>query len=246
MFRSGGVILTFMPTKFWKRGLFQHSLYLYHRFLIWLKYRKKKLHKVQKQIAARCTHVQLDIGRGPKQDSHLFLNVTYPKAKLEVYNEVRLQNEPWQAYARPLFFVNHDREAKMYEFSRDLVNSKHKKLYDWLQLFSYILNILIWTIKPSSWGKEVNHMLNRPGGREVCSSGAAACLRYTEVKNISQTIDTGTFELKKIAGKVKLISSKESTDFFKGYDTAMVSPVLFILEGKWELPGELYEVNAVL
>ncbi len=240
---AGGVILTFMPKKFWKRGPFYHGLYFYQRLFIWVKFRKLKLAKLQKQTLARCSHVQLDLGPGEKEGTHLFLNVTFPDAKFEVYDNTRIQNETWQAYSSPVFVLSFTQIVKMREFATDLIQSAHKRTYDWLQLFSYLLNIFIWMLYPSKWGQEVNHMLNLPGGKQVCSSGAAACLRYAEVGAVSQSLKKGAFDMQHINGTVKLITSKTTTRFFEGYDTAMVSPMLFLLEGKWETPGEIYEVK---
>lgn len=244
MFRVGGVILTFMPKKIFKRNLFHHGLYIYQRLFLWLKFRKINLSKLQKQTLARCSHVQLDLGPGEHIDgSHLFLNVTFPNSKFEVYDMIRLQNESQQVYASPLFLMQPIQIAKMRDFATDFIESPRKRAYDWLQLFSYILNLIIWILRPSTWGREVNHMLNLPGGKQVCSSGAAACLRYAEIGTVSQSLKEGTFDTQHMAGKVKLIASRTTTQFFKGYDTAMISPILFLLERKWETPGEIYEVE---
>lgn len=244
MFSTGGVILTFMPKNFWKRNLFHHGLYLYQRAFIWLKLRKVNLDKLQKQTLARCSHIQLDLGPSEHTDgSHLFLNVTFPEAKFEVYTQTRLQNETNEVYARPLFKLTDLHYTKMRNFATDLIKSPRKKTYDWLQLCSFLVNLIIWIIKPSTWGREINHTFNLPGGKQVCSSGAAACLRYAEVGAISQALTIGTFDTQNIEGAMKIITSRATTQFFKGYDTAMISPLLFLLENRWETPGEIYQVS---
>lgn len=209
-----------MPAKFWKRGIFHHSLYIYQRFFLWLKREELKLNAFQRKAFARCSHVQLDLGASPDNDNaHIFLNVTWPHSKFELYDDDRLHGEKWQVYAPPLFHTSPEQHIRLKDFAKNLISTRFKKSYDWLQLFSYLVNMLIWIMHPCAWGKEIHPLFNIPGGKHVCSSGAAACLRYS----------------RGVTGRI--------SNFFYKYDATMVPPVLFLLDQKWEIPGELYEVN---
>jgi hypothetical protein len=139
----------------------------------------------------------------------------------------------------PAFEVNDTMATAMEECAEDFVDEKHRRYYDVLQLFSFVLNLFLWVVRPSKWGKQINDWLNMAGGQEVCSTGAALILRHAEFKAMpvpSMNLDDfNEWDFRRRGNVWKFpFTGRHTTQFFQGYDTAMVPPCLFPLSPRWD------------
>ena len=191
----GAVALTLSHKKWYKRSPFETLLYLSQLLIINKKY--NILPKDIKKLAARVTHVRICVG------NDLYFSQNAPIAKIDNYTREQLIS--WgRVYRDPTFTPTRCQEIALYMKADDLCKDVKRRRYDYLQLLSYGVNLLLWYMKPSWWGKEVIKTFNLPGGRGVCSSTNADLLRET-------------FE----------------REFFEGYDTAMVFPFLVLISSNW-------------
>lgn len=245
MFKSGGIILTLMPERFWRRTLYQQCLYIYQRFFIWQNFRCAKLAKLQKQTFARCEHVQLAVGKAVElAGAYIFLDAVSPAAKFNIYNPVRLANESYQIYAKPLFSLSPAHNVKLKKFADDYVDMPQKWYKKWLKLFCLYCNAGLGVISSKLRGRNlINYRLisrEFQFSGEVCTS----CLRYVEINQMSQQLRKGLFILQECSDDViKIFTSRKSSQFFKDYDIEMITPAMFLLFGHWEIPSQLFRVR---
>ncbi len=181
--------------------------------------------------SAQCSHVRLclgeyfdyfkaklgelerSIGLPSLRDGHSFryINFGYPKAKMDYWRMDQCKGQ--FRYFEPTFDPSPKFIAAMIEYAEAQVG----KPYDTLQLFSYGLNFIVWLFWWKKWGREVFRWLNLRGGREVCSSGAIADLRWADWKSGG------------------LLIGRFNSRFFNIYDTAMVMPCMFAIDRNWEV-----------
>ncbi len=161
--------------------------------------------------AAQASHVRLCLQ--PVLHSHdhrwQYINFGYPEAEMQYWHMGKCDGNRFRYYD-PTFEPSDEFIAAMIEYA----NKQVGKQYDTLQLFSFGLNFIFW-LWPPFWGKEKLKWLNLRGGREVCSSGVTACLRDAEHQS-GFCLAYGSI-----------------SQFFFGYDTAMVSPCLIELDKNW-------------
>ena len=162
--------------------------------------------------AAKCSHVRLVLERAPQ--SWLTANFGYPKMEIQPWH-IRWNDGKRFRYFEPTFEPSDEFIAAMIEYAEAQVG----KGYDDLQLISSGLHIIAWIIWPWCWGKELRIIkaLNRKGGREHCTSGFTACLRWAEAHSNNM-----------------LFKTFFDTDYFPGYDTAVIPPCLAPLSKNWE------------
>lgn len=231
----GGVILRQMPLKWWKRDLFHVALNVYQKWL--LKMIAPSLSTAQRYDFARVSHVELCLGgslhNNPDDIYYDFLNVTWPDAKISTYSNPQIKNMPSCIYLDPKFNITKNMQAGMREFSAAMVQPK-KRAYDWVQLLSYLGNLIFWKLKPENIGKEISKTLNIPGGHQVCSSGAAGALRYGEFYAQSKRKITLPAKVSiKLKRNLFTLTAEDQTKFFPGYDFEMVSPCSYCLSSCW-------------
>ncbi len=153
--------------------------------------------------AAQASHVRLCITGTGREWVWRYINFGYPEAKIDYWRMAQMDGKRFE-YREPTFTFSQDRIDNMIQYAHAQVG----KPYDELQLLSPALNFITWLFRPSLWGQEKIQWTNRPGGFEFCSSGVTACLRWA---------------IKKVY----------TMWFFKGYDTAMVMPCMFVISEKW-------------
>ena len=108
------------------------------------------------------------------------LSITAPNAKIEgFWTEELIENSKGHfIYREPNFIINEAMIERAVGYAEKLVGSMVSRGYDYLQILGYLVNLPIWLLWWPSYGKQVIPWFNLPGGREVCSSGAIALLRY--------------------------------------------------------------------
>lgn len=143
------------------------------------------------------------------KDGWLCLSVTAPHALIENWNDSMIDNKNYYLLESNLDVTTEEIDSG-YSYAVNLTNNKRARRYDWLQFLSFIVNLFLWIIWPPFWGKEKIITFNLPGGREQCSPGACATLR---------------FAIKRI-------------EIFNSYSTSMVSPCLYPISESWRLKNE--------
>lgn len=203
--KSGGVILTRMK---WKEPFgifFNFCLLSWHTIFLWWFYRRQVPKEIRK-LAARISHVRL-VFDGPYENSCVkVLSQTSPIAEIEVWGPEAPDGKSF-IYFDPTFEVDDEFRQRMIGYADHLIANKRTRKYDYLQLFSYCINLLIWIVRPSTLGREVCRVMNLRG-RGVCSSVAASVLRS---------------------------GANDFTAYFGKFETAMVSPSLFVISGFWKM-----------
>lgn len=169
--------------------------------------------------AAQVSHIRLCLEPitplyGGKVGDWRYINFGYPKAEIQLW---RLDQCKGQfEYRDPTFEPSPEFIAAMIEYAEDQVG----KRYDWLQLLSPPVNFLIWIFWPPWWGKQIIGWFNLPGGREFCSSGAVAViLWFAEATQINENTR---------------ILDGDTSQFFPGYDSAVIPPCLIAIDRNWE------------
>lgn len=228
--KPAGFIATYIRWRDWKELPFNIALFIFQIvFMVVGKiYGKVKVKWRQIWKAAQVSHVRLVLqniecicesaGDGlMKQNPDCIIHQCYGRdGMVSVANfgypkmEIQAWYEEWNKgnfrYFDPTFKPSPEFIEAMTQYAKD----QEGKRYDWLQLIlGYPANLIVWIVWPWSWGKEVIKIFNRPGGREVCSSGWVACLRWPEWRN------------------------RLSCRFFKNYDTAVIPPCLAVIDGNW-------------
>ena len=151
--------------------------------------------------AATIVHVRLCLGECLTPHVNWFISFTAPRVKFEMW---RLNMVAGRfSYHDPTFDVSEAEEEAMNAYAEKIESNPVARKYDYLALLSYMVNLIIWIIYPSSWGREVIKWFNLPS-REVCSSGITADLRWAFKR-----------------------------PFFNSYHTQMVSPCLFDIDKNW-------------
>lgn len=167
--------------------------------------------------AAQCSHVRLCLRKIPEpEDStcYEYMNFGWEFAELQYWRMDQCDGKRFE-YRPPAFEPSDEFVAAMIEYAEKQVG----KGYDDLQLISSGLHLIAWIVWPWWWGKELRIIkaLNRKGGREFCSSGFTADLRWAEAHSNNMRFKT-FFD----------------TDYFPGYDTPVVPPGLVALSEDWE------------
>lgn len=253
--KTGGVVLTMMPNKWHRGGIFHWFLFWWQRIFLWFRFAhhehwgKSYLNKEVRKTCARISHIHLDVGQSQTGRRKL-LSITVPMAVFEwwppesiLYDATlkwgtdpdSLKDGVKHVYLLPQFEVNDTFGKSMMAYAEDLVQNRHRRYYDVLQLISFIVNLFLWIFRPSKWGTQLNHWFNLRGGKEVCSTGVAATLRHAEFQSNTDinkivVIDPRTTP----KGHERYITTKSGTQFFPGYDIAMVPPCLYPLSQMWD------------
>lgn len=158
-------------------------------------------------LAALVMHVRLCLERIEGTNRWRYISQSAPDARIDEWSEDQLLGRHF-IYMRPMFRITDAEIQDLIRAADSMVAPKARKIYDYLQLLSFIINSLIFWWMPVLHGKQIIKLFNYPGGREVCSTAIASLLR----NNIS--------------------------DFrgFQGYDTAMVFPALYYISELWSKP----------
>lgn len=214
------IIITYIIWTDWKSLPFNLSLFVFQLlFLV----AGKILGKVEVEWseiwhAAQVSHVRLCLGETPvsKQEyrvSYEYINFGYPVAELQQWRPNQCDGKRFE-YREPTFETPPQFVAAMIEYARDQVG----KGYDDLQLISSGLHLIAWIVYPPCWGKELKIIkaFNRKGGREFCSSGVTACLRWADEAAVAR-------------------ANSLWIKFYHDYDTAMVWPCMFVISKNWRL-----------
>ena len=153
--------------------------------------------------AATACHVRLCLGDWYSIPTQTFryISFTAPEAKLESWSMRQAQGR--FEYRDPTFGLTEEQIRAMNGYANAILGRPTARKYDYLALLSYVINLAIWILIPKLWGKEKIKTFNLPHGRETCSSGARAILKWIDVP------------------------------IFEKYDTQMVSPPLFAIDRKW-------------
>ena len=155
--------------------------------------------------AATVCHVRLCLGNG------LFVSFTAPEVKIEVWRPDMIKDR--FSYRDPAFNLTEAQIDAMNAYARGIKGNPVARRYDFFQLVGYTVWLAYWIIRPSRWGREIKPWLNLPGGRETCSSGVTAILRWA-VYNITPFHLIGAL-------------------IFPGYSISMVPPCLFAIDKDW-------------
>lgn len=188
--------------------------------------------------AAQCSHVRLVLEKAVPPEKQPFLGLqpdTYEVANFGYpFMEIQPWREKWNKgrfeYRDPTFPTPPEFMAAVIQYAEDQVG----KPYDHWQLISNGLHFIAWAVWPWSWGKELRIIkaLNRKGGREHCSSGFTACLRYAELIARHDVINRPE-KLRLLRELDRVYGNNFFTSFFKGYDTPVVPPGLVALSEDW-------------
>ncbi len=163
--------------------------------------------------AAQCSHVRLCLKYLPVSELWVYINFGYPEAEKQIWRPEMIDGKRFE-YRNPIFETSPQFIAAMIEYAEKQVG----KGYDDLQLISNGLHLIAWIVYPPCWGKELKIIkaLNRKGGREHCTSGFAADLRWAEAHSNNM-----------------LFKTFFDTDYFTGYHTAVIPPALVAIDENW-------------
>jgi len=253
--KTGGVVLTIMPNKWHRGGIFNWFLFWWQRIFLWFRFAhherwgKSYLNKEVRKTCARISHIHLDVGQSLTGRRKL-LSITVPMAEFEWWSlekflydaTLRYGTDPASLkdgvkhiYLMPQFEVDEVGGKAMMAYAEDLVQNRHRRGYDVLQLISFSVNLFLWIFRPSKWGTQLNHWFNLRGGKEVCSTGVAATLRHAEFQSNTDVNKISAVDLRTTPkGNYRNLTTKSETQFFPGYDTAMVPPCLYPLSPMWD------------
>lgn len=216
--KPGGVILTRMiwnKPKYWpfNIGLLAWQL----AFLIVGKlYGKVEVQWRDIWRAATICHVRLVINEKGIGGTVRVISFTAPEVEIEPWlNSWNIKS--CFSYLAPTFDISDAEIEAMNEYAEKIKGDPVARKYDYLQLLGYCVNLPLWIVWPRCWGRQVIGWFNLPGGREVCSSGVTAILRWR---------DLGMYEVNmKRWGWLSM--------YFRDYSTSMVSPCLFDIDKNW-------------
>lgn len=140
----GGIRATLCHRKFRRRSLFAKCLSLVQAFMLW--YEHRDIPKIIRKIAARVTHVQIDVGEMPITDKHLFANQTAPQFLISFWgpSDFGVFKRLEFIFLKPAFILTKQIKTYLLEYAIAVVRDPGRLLYDFLQLFSFLVNILIW------------------------------------------------------------------------------------------------------
>lgn len=249
-YSTGSVIVNLCAEKFWKRNILQMGISLYQRILLWMLTKKRwqnsftfSASKKQRRKAERATHIMIDIGEAAETAGvkyRYILSVTFPVVEVhrvevdDTFNKHLLDGQ-YLPLVKPL---NSAMRTYVSTWGWLLLESKSKKYYDFLQLLSFAVNLPLWFLIPSTLGKEVIKLLGIGKGNQVCSTGAIAALRFAEAEVI-QGKEQDKKEMRKVCTANSTMSfelkKRRTSRFIADFDTAVVSPALFLAEGSWQV-----------
>lgn len=165
--------------------------------------------------AATICHVRLCLRKSgittppPRSYYSWFISFTAPEVKLELWRPDQIRGR--FSCLDPTFDVSDAEQGAMNAYAEKIVGNPVARKYDYLQLLSYAVNLPLWVAWPRCWGREVISWFNLPGGREVCSSGVTAILKYC----------------------IENPAGWESWDFWF-YSTSTIPPCLFDIDKNWK------------
>lgn len=159
--------------------------------------------------AAQICHVRLCLGDFTTVWDIKFISFTAPEVKIETWRPDMVKGR--FSYHDPTFTVSEAEQQAMNAYAEKIKGDPVARKYDYLQLLSYAVNLVCWIVYPPCWGREVIRWFNLPGGREVCSSGVTAELRWSKPD----------------------IRCHCHSPYFRDYSTSMVSPCLFWIDKNW-------------
>jgi hypothetical protein len=127
--------------------------------------------------AAQWCHVRMLLNPIPG-DSWRCISFTAPIAKFDYWSPGTVdQSRGHFVYLEPAFEITPVETINLQEKAESMVNKELvARKYDYLQLFSFCVNSLLWLFWWPCWGRQVITWFNLPGGREVCSTGVAMLL----------------------------------------------------------------------
>jgi len=158
--------------------------------------------------ASHYCHVRMVLQPEPGKDTWKAISFTAPEAKYDWWSVGAIvRSKGHFVYLQPTFERTQAMIDHAIEAAQAKMGQKVGRKYDYLQLLSFLVNLLIWLVYWPSWGKQVIGWFNLPGGREVCSTAITAILRWAAGKTI---------------------------EFFAGCAIAMVSPCLFAISRNWK------------
>jgi hypothetical protein len=168
-----GTVMRMDKPQWW---LFNSALFLYQLIMLSVGKLIGKIDASWSEIwhAAQWAHIRLVLMDGA------VLSVTAPHAKIESFwsRELIDGSKGHFIYREPVFSFGRLNEIFAYDYAVTLCKNKTARLYDYLQLLSFAINFPLWLIYWPWWGRQIIGIFNLPGGREVCSTGIAALLRY--------------------------------------------------------------------
>jgi len=163
--------------------------------------------------AAFCCHVRVLLN--PYQgDVWRALSITAPEAKIDYWTQGSIvKSRGHFIYLDPTFDVTATIQFRGEIFAWDLLHTPLVRRYDYAQLFSYLINLIIWLCYWPTWGREIIKASNLKGGRETCSSGGAALVRWAAGAAVVEFF---------------LIARLKAA-----FVNAMVSPCLYLISDEW-------------
>jgi len=154
--------------------------------------------------AAQYCHVRLCVSRENENTSvYKYISFTAPRIKFDYFSAGQISASRGRfVYYSPNFMLDDVQQARLLSAAQDKYGDIQARLYDYLQLLSFVAHLPIWMLYDPWWGRELFKTLNLPGGRTVCSAGVIELLRFV------------------LDAIIKLL---------KGYETPMVSPCLIAI-----------------
>lgn len=168
--------------------------------------------------AATTCHVRLIIKKGIA-GTVWAISFTAPEIKIEQWRPDMIKGR--FSYRKPCFDLTEGQVEAMNEYAQTIKGNPTARKYDFLQLLAFCVWLPFWIIYPPCWGKELKPWFNLVGGREVCSSGVTAILRWL-------------FFFSEV-GRVFCLDIPTAS-IFEGYSTSMVSPCLIAINENWRKP----------
>lgn len=252
-----GIILTRMR---WDRPLwwiFNLSLFAYQLIMLSVGKLVGKVKPIWPEIwwAAQMAHVRLLLNPEPGHDTWRAISFAAPEAKYDWWSPGSIvRSNGHFIYLEPTFEPDQEMINRISEAAEAKMKQPVARKYDYLQILSFLVNLPIWIFYWPAWGKEVIKIMNLPGGREVCSSGIAAILRWaTRLAKIFRLRFINLWTEEEIAEELSLKKEEVKADieyirrsdllgqiksgiveFFAGYAIAMVCPALFAISRNWK------------
>jgi hypothetical protein len=109
-------------------------------------------------------HVRLVIG--PRYENNFrVISFTAPSAKFEDWTNDMIDR------SHPLRECKFDVDNNLLnDEALKIIGSQTARRYDYLQLLSFIINLIVWIFAPGTWGKQIVAVFDSPK-KQVCSSG---------------------------------------------------------------------------
>lgn len=192
----------------WNQRLFFGCLWIFAFVLFTLLGPNARISLSKMIEAAQYCHVRLCIREHDGNNNvYEYISFTAPRIEFDYFTPGKIagSNRRW-TYLDPNFELDELQRTRLYQAAEHKRGDLRARLYDYLQLLSFVAHLPLWMIYPPWWGKELFKTLNLPGGRTVCSAGVIELLRF-----VLQTIVV----------------------ILKGYDTPMVAPCLIAISEHW-------------